>query len=121
MHPLPSILIYGRDACLLETRCWVLESAGFEVSTTLDLEEAAKRIEAARVDLFILCHTLSVEECASILATTHSLRPRMKTLMLSTYGSGCESKEDIVLGPFTSPQTLISTVCELMRAPFAPN
>ena len=121
MRSPPSILLYGRDISLLETRCWVLENAGFEVSTTLDPKEAAKRIEAAHIDLFILCHTLSAEECASILAATHSLRPRMKTLMLSTSGSGCESKEDIVLGPFTSPKILISTVCELMRTPSAPN
>jgi len=110
-----SILIYERDIHLLNTRCLMLVHAAFEVATTLDLGEAASRIDADFVDLLILCHTLFAEECTSIPVNVHSLRPRMKTLILSTSRSGCESREDFVLRTFASPLVLISTVCGLMN------
>jgi len=115
----PSILILGRDISLLETRRWVLEHVGFEVSATLDPKEAAKRIDAGSVDLFILCHTLSTEEHIYVLAHAHSQCPRVKTLILTTFRSGCESKEDFVLSEFASPRMLISTVFKLTDPPSA--
>ncbi len=114
----PSILIYGHDLHLLETRSWVLEHAGFDVSTTSDLRETVRKIDVGFIDLFILCHTLSTDDCTNMLAHVHSLHPRMKMLILTTAHSGCDSKDDFVLRAFASPQALITKVRELTNTSF---
>ncbi|HEV2620119.1 MAG TPA: hypothetical protein VGU23_09315 [Acidobacteriaceae bacterium] len=119
MRPPLSILVYGRDIHLIETRRWVLEHAGFAVSTTLELRDAEDRIDADHFDLFILCHTLSAEECTSILANVHSRHPEMKILILSRSRPDCGSKDDFVLSAFATPQALISTVSGLISMPVA--
>ena len=75
-----SVLIYGRDAQLLETRRWVLEHAGMKVTTTTDLGEMESILVNEAIDLFILCHTLSPEEGDLCLMKVHALKPTMKSL-----------------------------------------
>ena len=113
----PSILIFGRDSRLLETRRWVLERAGFVVSTVFDLESAMAGIDGKPVDLLILCYTISAAQCTSILDTVHALNPGMKTLILNSGRTGCNSESDFVLHDFASPEILISRVRDLTMEP----
>lgn len=104
-----SILIYGRDERLLETRRWVLETAGFEVSTTAKPTEVYQTMVAQHIDLFILCHTLSADEQGSALATAHALRPEMRNLVLveDTFESQLDPR-DAILSAFATPKVLIA-------------
>ncbi len=70
----PCILLYGNDDYLLETRQLVLERVGFirTVSSFLALHEI---ISTRNIDILILCHSLSREECEHALAVAHVHAP----------------------------------------------
>ncbi len=105
------ILIYGTDSSLIETRRWVLEKAEFEVHPVQDLSQAREVLSTGTVDIFILCHTLSAEECSGALSLAHLLRPETKNLILAAVLSECSgTARDAILTAFASPQLLISTV-----------
>jgi len=112
-----SILIYGYDIDLLDTRRLVLEQAGFnvEVLTRLtDLEEMASAHEA---DLLILCHSLSSRECESALKLAHSGQRALKCLVLVTGGPVCRLWEgDELLNSFDGPGALVSAVTKMLPA-----
>ena len=106
---------YGQDTTLLTTRCWVLEKAGFRVLTATDLSEIANIILAQHIDLLILGHTLSIQECKNPLAATHALQPGMKTLMLAEF-TLLHSTEyvDEVVSSFDGPSHLIATAEKML-------
>ena len=52
-------------------------------------KEVNSRITNNPPDIFILCHTLSEEECINTLSTTHSIRPDVKTLVVVRDRTGC--------------------------------
>jgi DNA-binding response OmpR family regulator len=112
----PSILIYGRDYDLLETRRLVLQKAGFQAWTVTNLADAEKITVTQPSDLLILCHSLSVEECEKALAMSHSRQPGMKNLVLM--GAAPVRKlgqNDELMSSFDGPKALIATVNRLLR------
>lgn len=56
-----SILLFGQDTRLVDTRRWVLEKAGFQLHTALSLTDLDWMAEQHQIDLFILCDSLSSE------------------------------------------------------------
>jgi DNA-binding NtrC family response regulator len=112
-----SILVYGRDAQLLETRRWILERAGMKVTITTDLGEVAGILVNEAIDLFILCHTLSPEEGDICLMNAHALRPAMKKLILTANTPlGSLGSHEVKVSAFDGPKTLISEVERLLGA-----
>jgi CheY-like chemotaxis protein len=77
-----SILLFGKDAMLLQTRRWLLERSGYVVRTASDLTELDRMSAEGPVDLLILCHSLSVEEAALAEAVVSSRYARVKILAL---------------------------------------
>jgi hypothetical protein len=59
----PAILIYGHDTMLLETRRMVLENDGFHTWTAENSMDVAEAITSDRIEVLILCHSLTFEEC----------------------------------------------------------
>jgi DNA-binding response OmpR family regulator len=106
-----SILMYGHEPRLLETRQWVLEKAGFAVRGTTHLSEAMKLVEEHGPTLLIVCHTLSAADCDQVLTEVRVRRPDMKMLILTTHlpvshqGHGVE-----VLSAFIGPRVLLAAV-----------
>jgi|GEM_PF-2713372 len=113
MYPSPSILLFGHDRILLETRTLVLERGGCNVSVTSDLQDAIGRIDAELVDLLILCHTLSPEECAAILCHTQPLLSLMKVVALDAACIDCERNLDVEWRISAKPLAILSAVQEL--------
>ena len=113
------ILIYGRDPQLLETRRMVLERTGYTVLTTNALAEIDHTAALHRIDLCILCYSLSMEECGRALALVHSRCPLVKSLVLTSGASGCSSTHllDQVFDAMEGPAKLISTVNQLVTTP----
>jgi DNA-binding response OmpR family regulator len=106
-----SILVYGHETGLLETRKWVLEKAGFAVHATTDFPQAIERVERQGPALLILCHTLSGRDREGVLSWTRARRPETKVLVLTTHlpvaqvGQGVE-----VLSAFIDPRVLLAAV-----------
>jgi DNA-binding response OmpR family regulator len=93
-----SILIYGRDPDLLVTRQLVLQACGYRVCVTSDIKSILKDIELCNVDLLILCHSLSMEECGRMIALTSSLWPAVKILILKAVAASSNTQmlEDVI-------------------------
>ena len=94
-HP-SSILIFGHDSTLLNTRRWVLETAGFQVRTESAMPAALAALTAQSSVLVMLCHTLTAVERRAALATAMNLEPAIKTLSIIT--NGLEADKDGISG-----------------------
>jgi DNA-binding response OmpR family regulator len=79
------ILVYGNDETLLLTRRLILEREGYRVFTTMKFGEAIELTMTQRLDVLILCQSLSVEERNGVLATVHGTGSSLKSLILG-YG-----------------------------------
>jgi DNA-binding NtrC family response regulator len=85
MSLIPSILIYGHDTVLLDTRRQALALWGYEVRTT----QSKCGVEGALVQndfrLLILCYTLTLSESSQSLAFARARQRRIKSLQLIAY------------------------------------
>ena len=110
-----SIVILGRDAHLLETRKWVLQSLGYRVLTIHRIADLNQIPSTPPVALLVLCHTLSTKECESAVARASSRWPEIKKLVLVRDNSKTAAQ---VLGQVRHtldlPMRLMSTVSELV-------
>jgi len=114
-NPIP-ILVFGRDAFLLDTRAMVLENAGFNVIKTNGVADAEAILETQDVALVVLCHTLSGENREAVVKHANSLKPVVKTLLLTASAPvRLEAAPTAILSAFDGPETLVETVDNLMR------
>jgi hypothetical protein len=92
-----NILLYGRDPGLVHTRRLILEASGYSVSVATEFSAVQSAFAGAHIDLLILCHTLTHEECGKALALSISGRTPTKSVVLTPgYPNGhmealCES------------------------------
>jgi len=110
-----SIVMYGHDARLLETRKWVLHGLGYPVQTVLRLSDLNRIPATPPVALLVLCHTLSPKECQDAIARASSRWPGIKKLALVRDSSKATS--DVVskvLQTMDIPARLLTTVRELV-------
>lgn len=77
-----SILIYGKDERLVETRQWMLESCGYRARIADRTVEVERMAEEGAVDLLLLCHSLSAEESGDVVAAVLGRHPAAKVLTL---------------------------------------
>jgi DNA-binding NtrC family response regulator len=111
------ILVYGKDAHLLETRRWILEGAGMKVTTTTKFSEVEGILREEAIDLFLLCHTLSPEEGDFCLTKATALRPAMKKLVLTANTPlGPLGSREEKISAFDGPKTLMSAVQKILGA-----
>ena len=106
-----AVLIYGQDALLLETRCLVLESAGFKVCAATELDEVLRLLAERQIAVLVLCHTLPAEKCHIILASARERRQSLKVLVLTGNDADCAAEEgDAVLEGFATARGLIASI-----------
>lgn len=110
------ILVYGVDALLLETRRLVLARAGFQVCIATTLAEVEGIINIEPIDLLILCHTLSSEECSGALRVSHAMGPKIKTLVLQAQAPTCPAaRQEDVFDIFSGPRALVTTAEQILQ------
>jgi DNA-binding NtrC family response regulator len=106
-----SVLVFGRDHQLVHTRSLILEKAGFRVRTASSLPDIQQLLSEPTMDVMLLCHSLSIQECADALTITHERWPRIQTIALVSGSSDCGSKSvDTVIEVTEGPAKLISAV-----------
>lgn len=111
-----SILIYGRDTRLLETRRWVLERAGYWVSQATELSSLMSLVPLEHVSLLILCHTLSMEECGRALALVQVRWPQVQTVTLIAGDAGCRlTPSSEWVDSREGPKRLVDAIASLIR------
>lgn len=110
-----SILIFGHDARLLETRKWALLSRGYRVLTATHLAELDSIPATPPVNLLVLCHTLSAKEGACAVAHATSRWPEIKQLALMRDSSKRPSQLlGQVLHTLDVPNRMLTKVSELV-------
>ena len=77
-----SILMFGRDAHLLETRQLLFQSLGYRVLTIERLAELERIPQDPEIALIVLCHTLSAKERTDAVAQASSRWPGIRKLAL---------------------------------------
>lgn len=118
MLPARCILLYGRDQHLLETRRWVLERFGCSIRMVGTIPALIETISACRVDIMILCHSLTTEECERALEEARAHVPEIKTVVLTANNTDCSrGVADDVLDSGDGPQALVEAVQALMTGP----
>jgi hypothetical protein len=113
-----SIVVFGRDPKLLETRRWVLEHAGARVWTVTALSQFELVEPGKPVDVLILCHSLHGDQCAPAIELAEARWPGIKSLGLIAGMHGChlehlDEKADTTQGP----AHLVQAVAELVDDP----
>ena len=83
-----SILLFGRNTRLLESRKMVLQSVGYRVYVASDLSTASRMLGNVEIDLLILCHSLPMEDRGRALALNH-LCPMMRSPVLTAREDCC--------------------------------
>lgn len=114
MQQPPSILVYGREPGLLLSRTWVLQAAGFHAQPAGNLCEARKAAGSRAVDLLVLCHTLSSEDCRDALTWADSL-PGMKRIVLTSGATSASiPPNEVVLSQFAGARELVAVTQRLL-------
>lgn len=111
----PAIVVYGHDQSLLDTRTWVLERAGYTVSTASRFSELEQVTQNPSVSLVVMCHTLTQQECEETWTTLDQHRPEIKRLMIT---ANRPLSPHVVGSPaisaFDGPRALIDIVDRLL-------
>ena len=108
-----SILLYGRDDRLLESRQWVLERAGYRVRATTQFAVLDEMTLIAPVDLLLLCHTVPSEDCGAALTIAYLRCSHLRSLVLTAGDQQCSTIADAVLDAREGPKKLVSTIGEI--------
>jgi hypothetical protein len=111
----PSILIFGRDLTLLQTRQLILSRHGYVTLVATDLSGVERSLRENPIRLLILCYTLDALESARSLELARE-RPATQSLLLvhgesDFVDDGSPHVADVLKGP----GKLLSSVDELLN------
>jgi len=111
-----SVLVFGRDHQLVHTRSLILEKAGFHVRTAANLPDIQQLPAQPPIDVMLLCHTLSGDDCDGALAITRDRWPSIQTIAMVSGRSDCGSKStDASIDASEGPAKLVSAVRNRLR------
>lgn len=111
-----SVLMYGHDARLLESRKWVLQSCGYRVLSVRHLAALNRVPVTPPIDLLVFCYTLSSKECENAIAHAKLRWPNVKELALLRFNATRDSSPVLsdVQKALDAPAPLVSTVGQLV-------
>jgi CheY-like chemotaxis protein len=113
-----SLVLYGRNLHLLDTRRRLLQEAGYQVWTAAQIPEVFAIITEERIDVLILCRTLSPEERAWALAFADVQSPPMRSIVLIARKSGYRGEVlQNVLDATDGPADLLAALESLVSHP----
>jgi len=92
---LGKILVVDDDRNLIELIRMRLETAGYDVITALEAEEALEKMKAELADLAIVDLQLAKSDGISLMEELHLMMPQMPVIILTGYGS-IESAVDAI-------------------------
>jgi hypothetical protein len=110
-----SVVLYGRDAHLLELRRWFLHSLGYRVFTAMQLSDLDLIPIEQPVALITLCHTVSAADYTATVAKAALRWPDIKSLSLARDGSGISSAINLEAPrPMDAPTHLSNMITQLV-------
>ena len=113
---MPTILTISQDEMLLTTRAAVLRRTEAEVIAAM-ANEAKKILKSRKVDLVVLCHSLSKEETLEIAALAHQQTIAVPVLKVVSNADPISEWRFIAADSTApcEPKKLVQKVAELLR------
>lgn len=104
----------GTDLRLMESRILVLVDAGYAVYTACTLNEFQQTLRTEKVDLCILCQSLTPKQCSEALAIMGELRAEIPVLSLQpSIGIPPKTIRVVLFDGLVWPRELLATVSKL--------
>lgn len=110
-----SILMYGRDAELLEVRKMVLRTSGNDVLATTNPIDVEVFLRTKAIEVLILCHTVPEGERRRILNLIPLLSPGTKALVLIAGARSSPEEHHANLDTMEGPRRLLEAIEQLAR------
>ena len=106
----PRVLSLGSDPTLLRSRQFVLQDAGFDVISNIDIEHTVPDFDY-QVSASVLCHSIPLERRLKLAATARDLMPRAGVVFIY-YGQETFDARDIdtVIRTPVAPADLVGAV-----------
>ncbi len=95
------ILVVDDDRSILTVLSMRLESAGYEVITAINGDEAKKAVKENSVDLAIIDQKLENEDGIELMQEIHLIVPELPVIILTAYGTIDSAVEAIKKGAYT--------------------
>ncbi|HEV3040895.1 MAG TPA: hypothetical protein VHA33_24220 [Candidatus Angelobacter sp.] len=110
----PSILSISYDESLLRTRHWILETAGFDVTSALGFAQAASHAQSGAFDLVIVGHSIPAQDKQALL---EMLQNHHHGRILALCKSGDERVDGVAhwLESWEGPEALVSAVRKILH------
>jgi CheY-like chemotaxis protein len=111
MEAKKSILVISRDNALRNTRAFILEGAGYDVSAAQDDDEAIRFVESSNAySLVLLCHSVPERSRLFLVVKLKELQPTLPILMLYNSYDPTLAKVDGSLHSLDSPTALLNMI-----------
>jgi len=111
-----TILVYGRDHALLDTRKMLLQKTGLEVLIATELAQTYQVLADRRPDLLVLCHTVPCNEAKLLLEHTTLPGSKLNNIILTSHGKGCSVTHGVVVvDTRDGPKALLVSVKQILR------
>jgi len=113
-----TVLIYGADPILLETRSLLLSRQGFRVIVSKDLKHIEASIREFAPSIAVFCSSLTAEQQENGIALAHRLDPAIKNIVVETLTvSAISEQADSLVNGLQGPKAFIDAVEELAIHP----
>lgn len=111
----PSLLSVSYDESLMRTRQWILETAGFNVTSALGFTQAANHCQTGAFDLVIIGHSIPYDDREALLKILRR-GPECRVLSLHKPGDPPLPGVDHSMDGWDGPEALISAVRQTLGA-----
>lgn len=112
-----SVLCYGHDTNLIKTRLWLLEQAGCVARAASVEAEAHSNLLHHATDIFVLCQTLSENECRAVADFAQQHTPAARCLLLYMRSDKTRlDREHVALDVDLGPAVFLRTVAFMLPA-----
>lgn len=119
---LASILQFGHDPKLQQTREWILEKEGYRVRNALSAKEFRTAFLADVPNVLLLCQTLDAEDCdrATEFAAEHAPGTRC-IVLFSNLGGWTLERDHVLLRSNDGPKTFLETIKRVVNGSAQPS
>jgi DNA-binding response OmpR family regulator len=102
-----TILVYGNEEMLVTTRGLILEKAGYQVFFATKFASALVALVNERINVLLLCQSVSDEDRRSILETARAIKPEIRCVTLGYDGCEIVSDGGVAFEKLDGPATLM--------------
>lgn len=104
----------GRDVLLMRTRTSLLRNAGYSVMPSFTSRDAFLIFSSRKIDLVILCHTISEEEKIKLIGFIRLSKTRTPVISIHANGEADAKLVDAYVHGLDGPEALLSCIAKVL-------